>query len=83
MADDPCDTILKATLEVAKSVEVGSRFQASMVRKHLRRPSDQGKANPIRRCWEQNRDWLKNHGLRLVEEQKKVLTYYYLQKEGT
>ncbi len=81
MADVHCDRILKATLEVAKSVRVGDRFQASLVRKHLGLPRAQGKAEPIRECWRQSRGWLRNKGLHLIEEPKKVRTWYYLQKE--
>ena len=77
-----CNEVLAATLQVAKTVTLGERFQASRVRDHLGLPPEQGHNEPIRECWRQNRDWLKSRGLILEEEVKPQLSWWYLVKES-
>jgi hypothetical protein len=74
--------ILSATLEIAKAVPRGERFQASKVRDELKLPAGKGFNEPIRECWRNQKTPLAAHGLVLIAEPKKKCTYWYLEKRA-
>ncbi len=75
------EVIMSATLEVSKSLPAGSRFRASKVRDHLHLPVGRWYNEAIRECWRQNQAWLVSHGLRLISEPKRKVTWWYLVRE--